>query len=126
LQTQSESLTSNASTSGTNNTISTTNTISNTNYTIRSDSSGNTDVEKENKDDRAADNDADDSLLDIVCLMEVIENVSDIPGLFWTASQLLKPQGLLFVSMTSPTCMRYLVTIVGAEYVMEDLPIGTR
>jgi 2-polyprenyl-6-hydroxyphenyl methylase / 3-demethylubiquinone-9 3-methyltransferase len=59
-------------------------------------------------------------------LLEVIEHASDIPGLFRTASQLLKPQVLLFVSMMSLTFMGYLVTIVGAEYVMEDLPIGTR
>jgi 2-polyprenyl-6-hydroxyphenyl methylase / 3-demethylubiquinone-9 3-methyltransferase len=62
---------------------------------------------------------------DVVCLLEVIEHVTDIDPLISTATRLMKPQGLLFVSTMSPTFLSYLITIVGAEYVMGYLPIGT-
>lgn len=62
---------------------------------------------------------------DIVCLLEVVEHVNDVPGLFGSASRLLADDGTLFVSTMNRTLQSYLLTIVGAEYVMGYLPRGT-
>jgi ubiquinone biosynthesis O-methyltransferase len=62
---------------------------------------------------------------DIVCLLEVIEHATNPPSLLQAASQLLKPNGLLFVSTINRTLKSYLLTILGAEYVMRYIPVGT-
>jgi 2-polyprenyl-6-hydroxyphenyl methylase/3-demethylubiquinone-9 3-methyltransferase len=62
---------------------------------------------------------------DIVCLLEVVEHATDPQALLQTAVQLLKPQGLLFVSTMSPTLASYLLTIVAAEHITGYVPVGT-
>jgi 2-polyprenyl-6-hydroxyphenyl methylase/3-demethylubiquinone-9 3-methyltransferase len=41
------------------------------------------------------------------------------------ASKLLKPDGILFCSTINKTLKSHMITIVGAEYVMGYLPVGT-
>jgi len=70
--------------------------------------------------------DADtDTRFDVVCLLEVVEHASDVPSLLQAAAALLKPSGLLFVSTLNRTVSSHVLAIIGAEYVMGYLPVGT-
>lgn len=62
---------------------------------------------------------------DVVLNMEVIEHVADVGSFMKASSQLLKPNGLMFVATLNRTAKSYLFAIVGAEYVMRWLPKGT-
>jgi ubiquinone biosynthesis O-methyltransferase len=63
---------------------------------------------------------------DIVCLLEVLEHVTDIESILGACKQLLKPAtGRLFVSTLNRTLKSHLVAIVGAEYLAGYLPVGT-
>jgi 2-polyprenyl-6-hydroxyphenyl methylase/3-demethylubiquinone-9 3-methyltransferase len=59
-----------------------------------------------------------------VCL-EVVEHVPD-PGAFLkTCAGLVRPGGLMLLSTINRTLKAYLLAIVGAEYVLRWLPVGT-
>ena len=62
---------------------------------------------------------------DVICLLEVIEHVADIPSVLAAVSTLLKPDGTVFVSTINRTWKSKAVAIYGAEYVMGYLPVGT-
>ena len=62
---------------------------------------------------------------DIVLNTEVIEHVPDQQRLIRECSQLLKPGGLLILATLNRTLKSYLFGIVGAEYILRLLPIGT-
>jgi ubiquinone biosynthesis O-methyltransferase len=62
---------------------------------------------------------------DIICLLEVLEHSTDAASLLRAASALLKDDGLLFLSTINRTLKSHLATIVGAEYIMRYIPIGT-
>ncbi len=60
----------------------------------------------------------------VVCL-EVVEHVPD-PGAFLkTCAGLVRPGGLMLLSTINRTLKAYLLAIVGAEYVLRWLPVGT-
>ena len=62
---------------------------------------------------------------DVVICLEVIEHVPDPQALVDTLSQLVKPDGILFISTINRTYKSYALAIVGAEYVLRWLPKGT-
>ena len=62
---------------------------------------------------------------DIVLNMEVVEHVEDINLFLNKSSQLLKSNGLMFVATLNKTLESYIFAIVGAEYILRWLPIGT-
>lgn len=62
---------------------------------------------------------------DIVLNTEVIEHVPDQQMLIAECCSLLKPGGLLVLATLNRTVKSYLFGIVGAEYVLRLLPIGT-
>ncbi|RTR36886.1 bifunctional 2-polyprenyl-6-hydroxyphenol methylase/3-demethylubiquinol 3-O-methyltransferase UbiG [Shewanella canadensis] len=62
---------------------------------------------------------------DVVLNTEVIEHVDDQEALIQTCCQLLKPGGLLIMATLNRTIKSYLIGIIGAEYLMRYLPIGT-
>ncbi|KAG7339625.1 2-polyprenyl-3-methyl-5-hydroxy-6-metoxy-1,4-benzoquinol methylase [Nitzschia inconspicua] len=65
-------------------------------------------------------------LFDIICLLEVIEHVTDVESILQATESLLKPNtGRLFISTLNRTVASHLVAIVGAEYVFRYLPPGT-
>jgi 2-polyprenyl-6-hydroxyphenyl methylase/3-demethylubiquinone-9 3-methyltransferase len=68
----------------------------------------------------------DQQKYDVVCLLEVLEHATNVPSLVEAASSLVKPEGgLLFVSTMNRTWKSHLLTIIGAEYVMGYVPVGT-
>mmetsp|Transcript_903 Transcript_903/g.1116 ORF Transcript_903/g.1116 Transcript_903/m.1116 type:complete len:212 (-) Transcript_903:1297-1932(-) len=70
--------------------------------------------------------DPDQHQFDVICILEVLEHVDDIPSVLESASRLLKPHtGRLFVSTVNRTASSYLLAILGAEYVMGYLKPGT-
>ena len=62
---------------------------------------------------------------DIILNMEIVEHVEDIDFFLKSCSKLLKKNGLMFVATINKTLKSYVFAIVGAEYVMRWLPIGT-
>ena len=62
---------------------------------------------------------------DVILNMEIVEHVEDLNLFLKTCSQLLKKDGLMFVATINKTLKSYLFAIIGAEYVLKWLPIGT-
>lgn len=62
---------------------------------------------------------------DVICCLEVIEHVTDVDSILSSIQRLLKPDGKLFLSTINRTTKSKAVAIVGAEYIMRYLPIGT-
>jgi len=62
---------------------------------------------------------------DVILNMEIIEHVDDINFFIKESSNLLKKNGLMFVATLNKTLKSYAFAIIGAEYVLKWLPIGT-
>ena len=62
---------------------------------------------------------------DVILNMEIVEHVEDIDFFLKSSSNLLKKNGLMFVATLNKTLKSYLFAIVGAEYILRWLPIGT-
>ncbi len=62
---------------------------------------------------------------DVILNMEIVEHVEDIEFFLKSCSKLLKKNGLMFVATINKTLKSYVFAIVGAEYVLGWLPIGT-
>ena len=62
---------------------------------------------------------------DIILNMEIVEHVEDINFFISESSKLLKKDGIMFVATINKTLMSYAFAIVGAEYILKWLPIGT-
>ena len=61
----------------------------------------------------------------VILNMEIIEHVDDINLFIKRSSDLLKKNGLMFVATLNKTLASYLFAIIGAEYILKWLPIGT-
>ena len=62
---------------------------------------------------------------DVILNMEIVEHVDDVSFFLKSCSKLLKKNGLMFVATINKTLKSYVFAIVGAEYVLRWLPIGT-
>ena len=62
---------------------------------------------------------------DVVLNMEIVEHVDNIDFFLFKSSELLKKNGLMFIATLNKTLKSYLFAIIGAEYVLKWLPIGT-
>ena len=62
---------------------------------------------------------------DVILNMEIVEHVKDINFFLKSCSQLLKKNGLMFVATINKTFKSYVFAIIGAEYILRWLPIGT-
>ena len=62
---------------------------------------------------------------DVVLNMEIVEHVEDLNFFIKKSSNLLKKNGLMFIATLNKTFKSYVLAIIGAEYVLRWLPIGT-
>ena len=62
---------------------------------------------------------------DVILNMEIIEHVADIDLFIKASSKLLKKNGIMFVATLNKTLKSYIFAIIGAEYILRWLPIGT-
>jgi 2-polyprenyl-6-hydroxyphenyl methylase/3-demethylubiquinone-9 3-methyltransferase len=62
---------------------------------------------------------------DVILSMEIVEHVEDINFFIKKSSELLKKNGLMFIATLNKTLKSYMFAIVGAEYILKWLPIGT-
>jgi 2-polyprenyl-6-hydroxyphenyl methylase/3-demethylubiquinone-9 3-methyltransferase len=62
---------------------------------------------------------------DAVLCLEVVEHVPDVGAFLKSCAALVRPGGLMLLSTINRTMKAYLLAIVGAEYVLRWLPVGT-
>ena len=62
---------------------------------------------------------------DVILNMEIIEHVDDVDFFLESCSKLLKKDGIMFVATLNKTLKSYFFAIIGAEYILRWLPIGT-
>ena len=62
---------------------------------------------------------------DVILNMEIVEHVDDINFFIKSCSKLLKKNGIMFVATLNKTLKSYFFAILGAEYILRWLPIGT-
>ncbi len=62
---------------------------------------------------------------DVILNLEIIEHVEDVNLYIKSCHRLLKKNGLMFTATLNRTITSYLKAIVGAEYILRWLPIGT-
>ena len=62
---------------------------------------------------------------DVILNMEIVEHVEDVDFFLKSCAKLLKKDGLMFVATINKTFKSYVFAIVGAEYILRWLPIGT-
>ena len=62
---------------------------------------------------------------DVILIMEVIEHVADINLFIEKCSELIKKDGIMFVATINKNLKSYVFAILGAEYILRWLPIGT-
>jgi 2-polyprenyl-6-hydroxyphenyl methylase/3-demethylubiquinone-9 3-methyltransferase len=62
---------------------------------------------------------------DIILNLEVVEHVENLDLYLSSCFDLLKPKGIMFTATINRTLTSYIKAIVGAEYILRWLPIGT-
>ena len=62
---------------------------------------------------------------DAVLLLEVVEHVHDVPAFIKSVAPLVKPGGVMILSTLNRTLKSFALAIVGAEYILRWLPVGT-
>jgi 2-polyprenyl-6-hydroxyphenyl methylase/3-demethylubiquinone-9 3-methyltransferase len=68
---------------------------------------------------------AEGASFDLVCAMEVVEHVADVPGFLATCGKLVRPGGALVLATLNRTLRSFALGIVAAEYILGWLPRGT-
>ena len=62
---------------------------------------------------------------DIILNMEIVEHVEDVDIFIKHSSKFLKKNGIMFIATLNQTLKSYVYAIIGAEYILRWLPIGT-
>ena len=62
---------------------------------------------------------------DVILNMEIIEHVENVDFFLKSCARLLKNNGMMFVATLNKTLKSYIFAIIGAEYILRWLPIGT-
>ena len=62
---------------------------------------------------------------DVILNMEVVEHVSNLSLFIQNCSKLIRKNGIMFVATINKILKSYIFAILGAEYVLRWLPIGT-
>ena len=68
---------------------------------------------------------AEDERFDVVINAEVVEHVPDQAALINECARLVKPSGTLVLATLNRTVKSWIIAILGAEYIMRYLPVGT-
>ncbi|MFY9625400.1 MAG: bifunctional 2-polyprenyl-6-hydroxyphenol methylase/3-demethylubiquinol 3-O-methyltransferase UbiG [Rhodoplanes sp.] len=66
-----------------------------------------------------------DERFDVVLAMEVVEHVADVDLFVRKCADMVKPGGLMVAATLNRTIKSFALAIVGAEYILRWLPIGT-
>jgi 2-polyprenyl-6-hydroxyphenyl methylase/3-demethylubiquinone-9 3-methyltransferase len=64
-------------------------------------------------------------MFDAVVCLEVVEHVPDVAAFVASCAALVRPGGMLVLSTINRTLKSFALAIVGAEYVLRWLPVGT-
>ncbi|MAH89836.1 MAG: bifunctional 3-demethylubiquinol 3-O-methyltransferase/2-polyprenyl-6-hydroxyphenol methylase [Candidatus Pelagibacter sp.] len=62
---------------------------------------------------------------DVILNLEIVEHVENVDLYFKSCAKLLKKNGLMFTATLNRTFVSFIKAIIGAEYVLRWLPIGT-
>ena len=62
---------------------------------------------------------------DVVLAMEVVEHVADVPLFVESCAKMTRPGGLLIVATINRTLKSFALAIVGAEYILRWLTVGS-
>ncbi len=62
---------------------------------------------------------------DIILNMEIVEHVEDVNFFIKKSSEFLNKNGIMFIATLNKTLKSYVFAILGAEYILRWLPIGT-
>ena len=62
---------------------------------------------------------------DVILNLEVVEHVEDLNLYLKSCSELIKNNGIMFTATLNRTLRSYVKAIIGAEYILRWLPIGT-
>ncbi len=62
---------------------------------------------------------------DVILNMEIIEHVDDVQSFMNFSSKFLNDEGIMFIATLNQTLKSYIFAIIGAEYILRWLPIGT-
>lgn len=68
---------------------------------------------------------AEAQAFDAVVCLEVVEHVPDVGAFLKACAALVRPGGLMLLSTLNRTVKAYLLAIIGGEYVLRWLPVGT-
>ncbi len=62
---------------------------------------------------------------DVILNLEIVEHVENVDLYFKSCARLLKKNGLMFTATLNRTFVSFIKAIIGAEYILRWLPIGT-
>ena len=62
---------------------------------------------------------------DVILNLEIVEHVDNVDLYISSCFKLLKNKGLMFTATLNRTFISYIKAIIGAEYILRWLPIGT-
>lgn len=62
---------------------------------------------------------------DVIFCLEIVEHIENYEHFIASCCKLLKQGGLMFISTINRTIKSYLLAILGAEYILRWVPIGT-
>ena len=62
---------------------------------------------------------------DVILNMEIVEHVENVNLFIKESAKFLKKSGIMFIATLNQTLKSYIFAIVGAEYILKWLPIGT-
>ena len=62
---------------------------------------------------------------DVILNLEIVEHVENVDLYFKSCAKLLKKNGLMFTATLNRTFTSFIKAIIGAEYILRWLPIGT-
>ena len=66
-----------------------------------------------------------DEKFDVILNLEIVEHVENLDLYLNSCSSLLKKGGVMFTATINRTLVSYIKAIVGAEYILRWLPVGT-